>query len=535
MTNHLHWPIVVIILIQSVFLYPLVNPGLFVSHDGENHVARFAAYYKAFSDKNIPPRWAGDLNYKYGSPVLNFFYPLPGYLASLVRVLNLSFQNIFKMLIGLAFIAAPVTCYLWLHNRLPRGVSFVGSLLYGLAPYHFLNLYVRGDIAEMTAFVFIPLVFLLIEKRSIALGGIFYALLILSHNGISLMFTPVFLGYIFFLAKNNIGQLKNLLILVVGLSLSAYFWLPALVELRYTMGDVFIGQMYKEHFPTITQLVYSPWGFGANVAKSGGLSPQLGPFLVVLVLFGILVFFRSKKKNAIVAFWLIVFATSVFLSLPISTPIWEHIWLLPKFQFPWRFSGLTTLASVAIVSYSLSSIKNQQILTVIALFTVGLGLPFIKVDRYIDYKDSYYLSFPATTYYHGEATTIWSQGEASAFPNKPVEVIAGTANVTDIKRTTVRHIFSVVASTKTDILDNTFYYPGWRIEVDGHSIPIQFQDPNHRGLITFSLPEGTHHVAVSFGETPLRKMANIISLLTIAAIGSIWFFRRKGSKLGFTV
>src|SRR5207245_2177489 len=100
-------------------------------------------------------------------------------------------------------------------------IAFVGSLLYGFAPYHFLDLYVRGDIAEITAFVFIPIVFLCIEKviqqevkttpliqrirqnsKYLIGGGICYALLILSHNGVSLQFSPVFLLYSYLRNKN---------------------------------------------------------------------------------------------------------------------------------------------------------------------------------------------------------------------------------------------------------------------------------------------------------------------------------------------
>ncbi len=530
MTRLRYFPIILILAMYAAFLFPLFQPGLYQSHDGEALVARFAAYYKAFADNVLPPRWAGDLNFRYGSPVLNFYYPLPGYVASFLHLFNISFQDIYKILIGLAFIAAPVGSYLWLRHRINKESAFIGALLYGLAPYHFLDLYVRGDIGELVALVFLPLVLLAIDKRHIVAGGIAYGLLILSHNGISLMFTPVFLGYALVFAKNNIQRLKNLTLLAIGLSLSAFFWIPALFELRYTLGNMFIGQMYKNHFPTLLQLIYSPWGFGPDVGKAGGLSPQIGPLLIILTLGGLAVFLLHKKKNHHMLFWLSVFAVGVFLSLPVSTLFWSHIPLLPKFQFPWRFSALTTFAATVIASQALVMIKNRMAFIVIAIIAIALATQMAKVSFYVNHPDTYYLNYPGTTNYHFETTTVWSGGDPGTYAKQPVEIISGEGTITDYTRSTMRHAFTTKALSPIRILDNTFYYPGWRVRIDGTTVPIQFQDPNHRGLITFSVPVGSHSVSVRFGETPLRKVANAVSILTMVLVGFFWFFRNKLGK-----
>src|SRR6185369_6183787 len=106
-----------------------------------------------------PPRWAGNLNFGYGTPIFIFYYPLPGYLASLFHSGGLSFETIFKLIIGASSLLAPVSFYLWARLLFKKESALIGALLYGLAPYHFLDLYVRGDVAEMMAFVFVPLVF----------------------------------------------------------------------------------------------------------------------------------------------------------------------------------------------------------------------------------------------------------------------------------------------------------------------------------------------------------------------------------------
>ena len=40
------------------------------THDGPVHLARIASYYKELSYGQIPPRWASELNYAYGMPLL---------------------------------------------------------------------------------------------------------------------------------------------------------------------------------------------------------------------------------------------------------------------------------------------------------------------------------------------------------------------------------------------------------------------------------------------------------------------------------
>ena len=159
-----HKEILGLILLACLFLIPLFKPGLYVSHDGDAHVARFAAYAQTFADGQFPARWAGNLNFGYGTPIFIFYYPLPGYVASVLHLFPLSFENIYELLMAVSFIGGILTFFLWAKVLFNRHVAFIGAILYGFAPYHFLDIYVRGDIAEIMAFAFVPLVFFFIEQ-----------------------------------------------------------------------------------------------------------------------------------------------------------------------------------------------------------------------------------------------------------------------------------------------------------------------------------------------------------------------------------
>jgi uncharacterized membrane protein YfhO len=74
-------------------------------------------------------------------------------------------------------------------------------------------------------------------------------------------------------------------------------------------------------------------------------------------------------------------------------------------------------------------------------------------------------------------------------------------------------------------LDNTIYFPGWQVLVDGQKTPIEFQDMNHRGFITFSVPKGMHNIEVVFRESAVRLFSDMISLFSIIGIFLIFVFR----------
>src|SRR5688572_26239531 len=96
----------------------LLNQGLPVTHDGQDHVARIANFYKNLEEGTIIPRWGANLNWGYGHPILMFLYPLPSYLASFFHFLGFSLVDSTKFVFGLAFIASGIAMYIWVREFL---------------------------------------------------------------------------------------------------------------------------------------------------------------------------------------------------------------------------------------------------------------------------------------------------------------------------------------------------------------------------------------------------------------------------------
>ncbi len=146
--------IILLVVLTALPLLDLLRPGLPVTHDGTDHVARIANFYQSLADGHIVPRWAGNLNWGYGHPVLMFLYPLPSYLASMFHWWGITLVDSVKLVFGVAFISSGVAMYLWVSSLWGLYPGLISALLYTFAPYRFVDLYVRGAIGEHDAFIF---------------------------------------------------------------------------------------------------------------------------------------------------------------------------------------------------------------------------------------------------------------------------------------------------------------------------------------------------------------------------------------------
>lgn len=526
--------VAIIFVIAAIYSLPLFSSGFSVGHDNVIQLASAAARIEAVKDGQFPVRWAGDLNFGYGNPSFIFYYPLGGYLVGLLYLIGFSLETSYEILLAISLTLAPIFFYLWARQLFKRSAAFMGALFYGLAPYFFLDVYVRGHLGESLSLALVPLVLLFIERNlkktsltNIISGGFCYALFIHSHAIMSLMFSILFGFYI--LLKSSF-RVKPLLLtsssLILGLILSAYFWIPAIVEAKYINSNLFLSDWYKGHFISLGKIIYSPWGFGSNTNESGGLSAQIGPLHFAFALTSFFLIFRKIRNRKEQIFWSTSFLIAMVMSTDLSSVFWEKIHTLQRFQFPWRFTALSAFSASVLATYFFSS-YNKNLLKVFTITSLLLlAIPMTKIPSTQNYGDRYYFDYAGTTTFHNEATTIWVEGDSFEFPKDRLAVISGRGNIEEIIRKSNLHYLKVNAETNIKVLDNTVYFPGWRVQIDGKNTPIEFQDPSHRGLITFDVPKGKHDVGVKFGESPIRLASDMISVVGLILVFFLVFSRK---------
>ncbi len=520
-----------IVLISIIPLLDLFHPGFPKTHDGQDHVARIANFYQNLTEGNIIPRWAGNLNWGYGHPILMFLYPLPSYAASVFHFLGLSLIDSTKIVFGLAFLLSGLTMYIWTKNLFGVHAGIVAGILYMFAPYRFVDLYVRGAIGEHVAFIFPPLILYFLLKLSKKysywniLGGAFsFALLILSHNAISLMLMPLFILYGLYLYwqsdKKKLLVISYLLVVGLGLSLSAFFWIPAFFEGKYTLRDIVTKGEYASRYVRLEQFLYGPWSFGGT----GQFSVQLGIVQwIIIIASAVLLFIKktAKEDQKFIVALLFIMAVAIFLMISQSSILWQNITLLQKFQFPWRLLSIVVFVTAVLGGVLINTIpKKLKTLALICFmfFALILNKDYWHANGYLYKGDSFFSGIYNGTTDTGESSPIWSVRFMLARPKDQIEVIEGDAKIRAIERLSTKHVYLIDASKKTRLRENTLYFPGWNVYVDDKKTEIEFQDPANRGLMTFFVDEGKHKIEVIFRETKLRLLANMISVISILSV-----------------
>lgn len=556
------WITWVLLLVVSVIpLFDLLHPGLPVTHDGQDHVVRIANFYQSLSEGNIVPRWAANLNWGYGHPVIMFLYPLPSYIASFFHVIGFTFVDSTKLVFAVAFVASVITMYLWASSAWGVLPGLTSAILYGFAPYRFVDLYVRGAIGEHVAFIFPPIICFGLLRRSYALITIGTFLLILSHNALSLMFLPFIGLYALYLAatektkgRDAFSSLSAIAacpqgiatrcrralrrwqagwFIVLGFALSAFYWMPAFFEGKYTLRDIVTAGEFSGRFVPWLSFLYSPWSYGGGNELSKWLG---GGQILALVMSFYAIERKTKYQKTIIVVLLLLFLT-LFSMTQGASPLWNVITILQKFQFPWRLMSVVVFLIAIIGGIAVDILPDKikkWMAALIIVITVFSTILMWRAKNYKQYDESFFTTIYNGTTDTGESSPIWSIRFMEKRPENLAYVVPKNGDITISPRTTTTREYHVSLDTTARFVESTLYFPGWQVYVNNSLLPIDrmlFQDPAYRGLMTFDLDPGTYDIRFVFTQTKLRALANLVSLVSFLvfffSIGTIQLLWRK--------
>ena len=91
----------------------------------------------------------------------------------------------------------------------------------------------------------------------------------------------------------------------------------------------------------------------------------------------------------------------------------------------------------------------------------------------------------------------------------------GDAAINVYKETPLSYEMTINAKTESTVSANILYFPGWKAYVDGKETTIIYKSD---GIIHVNMPSGEHQLIVRFEETPLRLLADGISLLSLFSL-----------------
>lgn len=555
-----------LIVLSSLAVLPLVSPGYFRMHD-DLQVMRTYQMHQCVLDKQIPCRWVPDMGYGYGYPLFQYYPPMPYYLGEIIHLLGFDYFWTVKIVFILGFLASGILMYLFAREFFGHLGGLISALFYIYAPYHALDIYVRGAMNEFWALAWFPGIFwaaykLIKEEKKewLAILAFFWALLFMSHNVMVMICAPVFAFWLFFLLFyfNKWRLLKQLFIAGLwAVGLAGFFIIPTLLEKRFAHTETLvIGYFnYMAHFADLNQMFISRfWGFGASLwGPQDGMAFSVGHFhwlvSLLVTLFTFLIIWKNKiwkkwrqKKNFI--WWLILLMAiislgSCFMAHYKSIFIWQRIKILEFAQFPWRFLTLATF-SLSFLSGGIVLLfqKKPRVLLLITVLLI-LGVIFWNKNYFLPERQ---FQITAEEKFSGKYWML--QITAGIFDYLPVYAerppgdpapeepffIEGEGKIENWQKGTNWAKFETeIASEKAKIRVPIFYYPNWTIWLDNEK--ANFSYDNELGLPTFEAEKGNHQVMIHLNNTPLRTIVNFLSIVSWAGlVGFVLEYRHGRNK-----
>ena len=564
-------------------IQPLWQPGLPGTADAPIHFYRTLEFASSYAPGILYPRWAPHLAYGYGVPFWVFVPPLPYILPLPFWAAGLSLEASLKATVMLTALGYALGAYLFVRDRLGARAGLVGAAVYALAPFALREvLLYGGNYPQYIAIGLFPWILWAVGRLgrrdswlNFALTAVLFGAVILSHLFHALVLAPVAAAYALVLWLSGCRELRSLRSLAataaglgLGLAWTAFFWLPALVERQWTHA---VEDRYLDvspitlRFLDARELLALPQPLDA--ASANPWAPlTLGPVILLLAAVGFAAMLRRRSWAVVGSgmFFLAVTAICVFMMLPASLWLWLNLPFLAVAEFPWRLLGLANLClgflagGVCLPSHSNRCRVSRSLWARVwgvreslAILAVLLGSavylypvrPFERYGERLADLAAFELSTRTTGLTTlGEYLPHWvekmpassplAEALASGAPPDTIEKLDRTllpagARAQRLQHTAAGEAYRVESRQAFQARFLTFYFPGWQAELDGRPAPITTEAET--GLITVSVPAGSHELGLWFADTPLRRAADATSIAAagVLVLVSLWRGARR--------
>lgn len=536
-----------ILLLGKGFL--LQSGDMYGFHDitQAGRIADFTSNVRAL---HLPPRIAPTFSYGLGYPIFNHYAPFGYWLTSDIHLLGFSIPYALKLSFFLAVVCAGVAMYLYAKEHFSSQAALVAGVLYASSPFIGVEVFVRGNIAELWFLALLPLTLYLVHKVAkeqsyhwtVGLAVVF-SFLLTAHNALSMVGGLIVGIYAMIMpSKRLIGAI------VAGAMMSIYFLVPAVFELSSTHAtSTAVDTVYAEHFVCPRQLWNSPLGFGGSTPGCmDGMSFQIGKVLLIMGMLGLGIFLAKTFKkdrsirfaNRYQLFLGGIVVISLFLTVKYSMSVWTALEpVLELFQFPWRFLGIATFGLAFFAAYTVTWIEENAKPTLsfysvalVCITAMVLSSPFFRSnpdkrwtqadfekmflsDEYLRNDIAYRVPEYVPKSVNMQAWLALKDSPQESRP--PVTPII--ANDGELYTIVHKDPFGFEAATSSrDFIINKHYSPHLKITINDMPYKPTTLDDLGRPRLTSGV--GKTFVTVSYVQTPLEKVSNAISLIAFGLL-----------------
>lgn len=264
---------IAIIFIVSIFVcLPLLNKNCNIYiDDGIQHLCRLIGTEQTLVSKQFLPMIMSNFCNNFGYSWNIFYSPLTAYIPLIFRIFSFSFEICLKLFMFVVTVATGIAMYKFVIKITKnKNIAILASVLYIIAPYRITDMYVRMALAELTSFIFIPMVFsgmysIINENKKSSLLIIGASGLILTHTVVCMYAAMLcFVYLIVFIRKLNKKSILNLLVsLLMIVLITSFYWVGLAQHYFSTSYEVFVpGRMERVdvlnfYKTSLSQLVYT--------------------------------------------------------------------------------------------------------------------------------------------------------------------------------------------------------------------------------------------------------------------------------------
>lgn len=526
---------IVCCVVAALAVMPLFHPGLFPTIDNIS-VIRLEAMADELLSGQFPVRYVSRLAREHGYSLFGYYGPLPFYTGALMHLVGVNLVGALKRSYLLAILMGAGGVFGLSYEFFGVFGAIISFAAYAFSPFVGYDVYWRGGLGEVWAMGFVPWILWYsyrairdASRRDAMLAAVSLAGLMLSHNLTAYMgvvFVALWMTAWIFRYKKGIPEALS--VGVVGLGLSAFFWLPAfatrgLVWVSYLQADrrqifesLLQGNLKEIFFPTFIPMITN-W------------TAIILPFIAWWIV-------HKRTEGGAFRYAALVlgalFAFALFFMSGLSHWVWDVFYpVLYIFQFPWRFLTMMTIFGSVLTGGLVYAVKRRRlVLVLVAVFIiVWANFPNYRPRSY-EFIDKYVPQDPCGTSWGFEYLPVWVKTCLKTPWQQPYRITSGDITVMSAEKKPYQITLEVEAIRESMVQIGQYAYPGWQATIDGVATPI-IRD-NEYGLIEVPVAPGKHAVSVVLRDTPVEKGSMAISIvaagmIAVVAVREIYLMRRN--------
>ncbi|MEP6703231.1 MAG: 6-pyruvoyl-tetrahydropterin synthase-related protein [Acidobacteriota bacterium] len=512
--------------VAPIYLYGVPN-----GNDLPQHYQFAIAYRDGLSNGTLVLGWSAAANQGFGDVGVRFYPPLSYWVLAGADVITGDWYDASVLTFAFWFFISGIGVYFWAREWFSENASLLGAALYLMAPYHVNQLYNAFTYAEFASAAVLPFCFLF-ATRVIAKGkwrdmsglAISYSCLLLVHIPIAVL-GSIGLGIyiVVSLVRNwpGLRALRIVIAFVIALAASSFYWLRVAAELPFVKHSTpeYSSGVYDFHVNFLAGIFYlSAHDYDT---RSLWFADMMLIITIAMLLPGLaLIFFSPARRDLSNLIGIACLgAFGLFISTPISLPLWEHLRVLQMIQFPWRALILISLCAAvlaaAVFEHTMRSLTTK--LRPIGIIAIGLTLVFViftgaQIMRPAIFQDREPFLSRISVLSAAESYECWWPlwANKAAFEHPQIYSVPARAILTDTKSENGSRTVHLDEGPESIVRVPLFYYPQWKALVNKREVAA-VRDEN--GVILVPVPNGPAVLELSFQEPYYVRVANLMSAL----------------------